>query len=241
MISLQSTFAATDAKKSNGPAANLPTAQPTRQPTKPTEEPLAIVSRVVGEVGSRVVTSREVSLSEAVGQTLSGLPSDSNAASGESDTKARRVVSINDPGFSGQLVRVMDEWTVYFEAKDIDAHKIDKAEAAKWLKVVQDSWKGVSSFEKLEFSQTEIREAIERKLVVQSFERLKSDTSLVNITDAEALQYYKKNRLRFGNLPFESFKDNIKAALVKTQTERRLLEWRAVLRRKYRVRNLLGT
>lgn len=193
-------------------------------------ESLDIVTRVVGEVGPRVVTSREVAMSEAIAQVLSGLPLG----------KDKSVIKPADPTFAGQVVRVLDEWTVFLEAADIDARNADKAEVAKWQKSVQEQWKGVPSWEKLEPSSAEVKEAIERKLVAQAFERLKVDASLVNISDQEAQQYYKKNRLRFGGLPYENFKDNIKAALAKSQTERRLLEWRAVLRRKYRVRNYLG-
>jgi hypothetical protein len=135
---------------------------------------------------------------------------------------------------------VLDEWTVYLEATEIGSKSADKAEVNRLVKVVTETWKGAQDWEKLEASIGEIRDVIDRKLAAQSLERLKGDASLVNVSDAEALQYYKKNRLRFGNLPFENFKDNIKAALIRTQTERRLIEWRAVLRRKYRVRTFVG-
>lgn len=193
-------------------------------------ESLDIVTRVVGEVGHRVVTSREVAINDAIAQVLSGLPLGSDKA----------VIKPLDATFAGQVIRVLDEWTVFFEAVDIDARNADKVDVAKWQRAVQEQWKGVASWEKLEASAAEIKEIIEHKLVAQGFERLKVDASLVSISDQEALQYYKKNRLRFGGLPFENFKDNIKAALAKGQTERRLVEWRTVLRRKYRVRNYLG-
>lgn len=186
------------------------------------------VSRVVGEVGPRIVTSREVRMNEAIGQVLQGVPS------------LKRVLSANDPGFPNQVLRVLDEWTVYLEAGEIGSKATDKAEIQRMAKAVADGWKSNSDWEKIEPSASEIREIVERKLVAQNLERLKSDASLVNVTDAEALQYYKKNRLRFGNMPFESFKENIKTALVRSQTERRLFEWRSVLRRKYRVRNFVG-
>jgi hypothetical protein len=129
---------------------------------------------------------------------------------------------------------------VYLEATEIGSKSADKAEVLRLVKVVTDTWKGSAEWEKLEASTNEIRDIIDRKLSAQSLERLKGDASMVNVSDAEALQYYKKNRLRFGNAPFENFKDNIKSALVRTQTDRRLTEWRTVLRRKYHVRTFVG-
>lgn len=207
---------------------------PPKAVEKPAEKPVektVSVTRVVGEVGPRVVTSREVRINEAVGQVVAGLP---NAGG------PRKVLSATDAGFPAGVLKVLDEWTVFLEASEIGAKMADKAEVAKWAKQVADNWKGVGDWEKLEASAAEVREAVERKLAAQAFERLKGDASLVTVSDADALLYYKKNRLRFGNLPFENFKDNIKAALVRGQTERRLYEWRAVLRRKYRVRNFVG-
>lgn len=199
------------------------------------------VTRVVGEAGPRIVTSREVRMNEAIGQVLqppTEVPTASNSA--PPSTAKKRILGLEDPMFPLQVLKVLDEWTVYLEATEIGSKSVDKGEVARLAKLVADAWKGVPDWERMEASPAEIRDIVERKLTAQSLERLKGDASLVNVSDAEALQYFKKNRLRFGNLPFENFKDNIKTALVRSQTERRLLEWRAVLRKKYRVRNFVG-
>ena len=207
---------------------------------------MTLVTRVVGEAGPRVVTSREVRINEAIGQVLQkpalpDKPAAPNASTTSNAAAAKmKVLSVEDPAFPAQVLRVLDEWTVFLEATEVGSKVADKSEVARLTKAVSDHWKGASDWERLETSSGEIREVIERKLAAQSLERLKGDASLVNVTDAEALQYYKKNRLRFGNQPFENFKDNIKSALVRSQTERRLAEWRSVLRRKYRVRNFVG-
>lgn len=185
------------------------------------------VTRVVGEAGDRVVTSREVRLNHAIGQALAHV-------------KEKKVLTLEDPSFPAEVLKVLDEWTVYLESLEVGTKLVDASEVARLSRVVGDYWKNDGAWERLEGSANEIREILERKLAAQSLEKLKGDTSLVTITDAEALQYYKKNRLRFGNLPFENFKDNIKSALIKNQTDRRLGEWRSVLRRKYRVRNFVG-
>lgn len=219
-------------------ATPAPTATPSAEASKPeapkTEAPKTeaskaeTVTRVVGEVGPRIVTSREVRMNEAIGQVLQG------------SDMLKRVLTASDPSFPNQVLRVLDEWTVFLEAGEIGSRGTDAAEIQRLAKAVADAWKANSEWDKIEPSAVEIREIVERKLVAQNLERLKSNASLVNVTDAEALQYYKKNRLRFGNMPFENFKDNIKSALIRSQTERRLFEWRSVLRRKYRVRNFVG-
>lgn len=237
------TPAATAVPRAEIKAGSKPETKPEAKPTekKPTEgkapEVKAVtVTRVVGEVGPRVVTSREVRINEAISQVLqiSDLPSGSKIES------KRKILNLDDPSFPAQVLKVLDEWTVYLEAVEIGSKSADKGEVGRLSKVITDHWKGVADWERLEASSAEIREIVERKLAAQSLEKLKGDASLVNVSDAEALQYFKKNRLRFGNLPFENFKDNIKSALVRSQTERRLVEWRSVLRRKYRVRNFVG-
>lgn len=222
-------------------AAAIAPATETKATVKPTPVPPPVsmgepksvsVTRVVGEAGPRIVTSREVRMNEAIAQVL--FPP---AAPGE---VKKRILDVEDPAFPAQVLRVLDEWTVFLEAVVIGSKSADKNEVARLTKLVADTWKGFPDWERLEASPNEIREIVERKLSAQSLEHLKGDASLVNVSDAEALQYFKKNRLRFGNLPFENFKDGIKAALVRSQTERRLTEWRSVLRKKYRVRNFVG-
>jgi hypothetical protein len=199
------------------------------------------ISRAVGEVGSHLVTSREVRINEAVAYVLSA---QANQPIAIGAFKKQRLIALSDPAFPSQVLKVLDEWTVFLEAGAIGEVGRDTAsngvEVSRLAKLAMEGWKGNSDWELLAPTLVEVRGIIERKLAAQALERLKSDTALVHITDAEALQYYKKNRLRFGNMPFENFKDNIKAALAKGQTERRLFEWRSVLRRKYRVRNFLG-
>lgn len=215
--------------KATPPAGTQVATPPVTQAPAPA---VKTVTRVVGEAGPRVVTSREVRINEAVGQVLAV---GSNTSRGK-----KRILEIADPTFSAQVSRVLDEWTVYLEALEIGTKPADKAEVIKLQAAVQDHWKGASEWSSLEASATEIREIVERKLMAESLEKLKSDASLVTISEAEALQYFKKNRLRFGNLPFENFRDNIKSALARSQTDRRMNEWRSVLRRKYRVRNFVG-
>ena len=226
----------------SGAAASKEQTKTSAKSSQATPSTTQSVTRVVGEAGPRIVTSREVRLNSAIGQVLRSRDpvTDKNSKPSSSQKLKLQLVAVDDPTFPVEVWTVLDEWTVYLEAVEIGSKPIDKAEVALLVKSVGEAWQGSAEWESLEASPAEIKEVVERKLITASLEHLKSDASLVNVSEAEALQYFKKNRLRFGNLPFENFKDNIKAALVKTQTERRLNEWRAVLRRKYRVRNFVG-
>jgi hypothetical protein len=192
---------------------------------------IILLSRAVGEVGERVVTSREVRIDDAVEQAVSNKPASPDGF---------RVLNGQEKAFPGEVSKVLDEWIVFLEAKTLSSQSISKTEISSTVKTVQDFWGAKSIWQELEVGSDELRDTVERKLVAKNFERLKSDPNLAPVSDDEALAYYRKNRLRFGSLPFSSFKDNIKAFLVKSQTERRLAEWRDVLRRKYKVRNFIA-
>lgn len=212
-------------------AVTPPAATPGKPPSASHSASFVLLSRAVGEVGERVVTSREVRLNDAVEQVITKKPS---------IPEGFRLLSGQEKSFPGEVARVLDEWVVYLEAKTLSSQSIAKSEVAATIKSVQDFWHGKPGWQELETDADELRDIVERKLTAKSFEKLKSDPNLAPISDDDALAYYRKNRLRFGSLPFSSFKDNIKAFLIKSQTERRLTEWRDVLRRKYKVRNFIA-
>jgi hypothetical protein len=190
------------------------------------------ITKVVGEVGDQFVTSREVKINSAIEQALNK----KTAGPGED----RHILAGNERFFPAEVTRVLDEWAVYFEARALGSTSVQKAEVAKAVGTVEESWTGHPGWKELEVGQDELRRMIERKLAAEEFQKLKSDPSMSPVSDEEALAYYKKNRLRFGSLPFSSFQENIKAFLVKTQVEKRLSEWHEVLRRKYKTRNFIS-
>lgn len=216
----------------------LATAQPTEksavsqpaQPAAPRDTTVSI-TRIVGEVGDQFVTSREVRINSAVEQAFREKPA------------TEKGFTIPDPterSFSGETSKVLDEWAVFFEAKSLGSAAVSKSEIARVVALVQDRWANQPVWVSLEVGADELRQMVERKLAADEFQKLKSDPALSPISDEEALTYYKKNRMRFGTLPFSSFKENIKQFLIKTQVDRRLSEWHEVLRRKYKTRNFIS-
>ncbi len=230
----QATVPAATSGSVSGPSAAGPAASASPRPSAAPDVRVYSVTRAVGEVGEHIVTSREVRAHEAVQIVMSGLPVDTQADN-------MKLPQVTDRGFPAAITRVLDEWTVVLSVRDLGVTKPDAAEVDRLVKDVQEKWKGVRDFVELELTSAELREVVERQLLAESVLRLKSDESLVTITDAEALQHYKKNRSSYGEQSFEDMRESIKARLAKVQTERRLIEWRQSLRRRYKVRNFFGT
>ena len=195
------------------------------------EQPMISVTRVVGEVDDHFVTSREVRISDAIEQALDGKPA---------SPEGFRILNGNEKTFPSEVGRVLDQWIVRLEAKSLSNDPVGKSEVARGVGVVQEKWGGSKNWNDLEVGTEELRQMVELQLTARSFEKLKSDPQMTPVSDDDALTYYKKNRLRFGSVPFSQFNDNIKDFLVKQQTERRLAEWHEILRRKYKVRNFIS-
>lgn len=234
-----STSASADSKalgpdaKPASEAKSLPQeAKPLAQEAKPLRDTTLSITKVVGEVGEQFVTSREVRINSAVEQSLREKPLTTD--------QGYLIPNPQDRAFSGETARVLDEWAIFFEAKSLGSVTVSKSEVSRVLAAVQERWGTKADWLALEPGADELRFLVERKLAADEFQKLKSDPALSPISDEEALSYYKKNRMRFGTLPFSTFKDNIKQFLVKAQIDRRLSEWHDVLRRKYKTRNFIS-
>ena len=64
------------------------------------------------------------------------------------------------------------------------------------------------------------------------------EASGVTVSEDEVKQYYEKNRVKFGNMPYAQFSQSIRDKLTQDQTQERLKDWFDILKRKYRVRLL---
>jgi hypothetical protein len=197
----------------------------------PTTEVARIVTRVVGETGDHFVTSREVQINNFIEQVLIG------KGLGQ---KSYEILSGADKNFPTEVSSVLIEWVVYFEAKSFSATALAHGDVQKSMQKVEEAASSLAGWRALDVSSAELKEMVERKLTAKSFIRLKTESSLMPVTDAEAQAYFKKYRLKFGNMPFSAFRDNIKAFLIKQQTDRRLRDWLEVLQRKYKVRNFVA-
>ncbi len=194
--------------------------------------PDRVVSKIVGELGTTkyFLTSREVQINNYLGQLLMQM---------NGSKKVLKLVHLEDKDFPAETNEVLLEWVIYKEALDFE-NGLKVNDIQKEIKYVQENTKQASAWTNLEVSADEMKQILERKILVRKFMQLKSDSSKIPVSDAEAEIYFQKNKNKFGNLPFESFRENIKSFLQNTQTEQRLKNWYEVLNRKYKVRNFIA-
>lgn len=189
-----------------------------------------LISTSVGKVQDHVLTSREVNMYVMVDKALY-------------EKKKGQVIkawSPQDKEFVREVNGVLLERVVQLEAKSFNAATVEPAEIDQAEKAVKTVLQNNADWKALQVTREELRHLLAIKLQAKKFIRFKADSSVVPITDGEARQYFEENRLKFGTMPFENFRDNIKAFLSRQQVDRRLKDWFDVLQAKYKVRNLLA-
>ncbi|MCB0364381.1 MAG: hypothetical protein H6624_00900 [Bdellovibrionaceae bacterium] len=189
-----------------------------------------VLTATVGHVSDEVVTSREVQINYLVEKALYG--------KGRSN-RSIPPLEWGHKNFPREVNGVLLEWVVHLEAKNFAATKVTSLDVDKAEKTVREKLRSHSQWAQLGVTRKELRLLLDRKIRAKNFIQFKAQTSVVPVTDDEAQDYFEKNRLKFGNFPFDKFKSNIKSFLSRQQVDRRLKDWFEVLQAKYKVRNLL--
>jgi hypothetical protein len=188
----------------------------------------ALVSKIVGKVGDYYLTSREVVASRLLEKEL--FP----------EQKVTVVESGEDPAFVMQVTAVILEKVVSLEAESFSVAAVSEEDEKEFIIRAKRMLAGQKAWQKLDMSAIELQDLVARKLRSKKFLKYKTESSSLTVTDFEVKEYYEKSRYKFGSIPFESFKENIRQFLIQKQTEDRLREWFEVLRKKYQVRNYLA-
>lgn len=190
-----------------------------------------LLTTTVGNVGGKAITSREVQISYLVERALYG-------------EKGKQVsippLEIKQKEFSSEVNAVLLEQVVYLEAQSFSVQRTSNQELELAEQKVLEVLNKNDQWLKLGVSRSELSQTIERKMRAKRFIQFKAKSSVVQPTDDEAKEYFEKNRVKFGSLPFEKFQDNIKAFLSRQQVDRRLRDWFEVLQEKYKVKNQMG-
>jgi folate-dependent tRNA-U54 methylase TrmFO/GidA len=183
----------------------------------------AIVSTGVGSVQGKVITSREVQIQNLLESALNG------------DHKEKlKILALDSKAFAEEVQDTLLEAVVSLEAQNFNVMALSNEE------VKSAERKANKILKKSEVASKELDAALRRKLQSKKFIQFRAQSSVIPVTDVEAQKYFNENRLKFGNLPFENLKENIKSALSRTQVERRLKDWYDVLLNKYQVKNLIA-
>lgn len=190
----------------------------------------ALISTAVGRVQDHVVTSREIGIQLFVEQVL---------RSSKKAVKIENLPSLESRQFTEKVSDKLLERAIFIESQSFSVAQVSEASVNEGVNDVIKKLKNQSQWIAFDVTRSEIQLAVRQYLGATKFIRFKADSSAVPVTDIEALRHFEANRSRFGALPFENFRENIKFFLTRQQSEERLKEWYEVLKSKYRVRNFL--
>lgn len=183
-----------------------------------------MVTKIVGTAADQVVTSREVQI---VNLLEKGLTSDKNLV----------LIAVDDPRFNVEVGQVLLEIVVQTDSNLFEFDQVSDQEFKDAVDTIQKNMAQSKEWKALQVSNSELERFLKRKLVAKRFIRVKSDSMKGFITDSEAKDYFDKNRLKFGQVPFSQFKENIKTFLSQQQLEERLKAWFEIIKKKYKVKN----
>lgn len=182
-----------------------------------------LLSQTVARVGESIISTRDVQIHAMI--------------SGSGELEASEVKS--EP-FKQALSATILEAAVQKEAENFQVAQIPTADLEVAVKEIIAKTKNKELWKKLDVTESELQLALKRQLSSKKFIKIKTDSMTTLVTDQEAYTYFEKNRLKFGQLPFSNFKDNIKNFLTQQQLEERLKSWFELIKRKYKVRNYLS-
>lgn len=188
----------------------------------------AVFSRTIGSVGESVFTSREAALSGLLDRLLA------------KDKDPNGPSAIDTPAGKREQSELLLEEAVAREAASFGVAAPSAEDLTELVQKIEKHILGRADWKKLGYDAKEIHAIAERKLTAKNLIRIRSESMKGRISDAEAQAYFEKNRVKFGTLPFASFKANIKTFLAQEQLEDRLRSWFDILRRKYNVREDAG-
>jgi hypothetical protein len=189
-----------------------------------------IKSTGVGLIKGEVVTSREVQIQNFLDTVL--FPK-------EAATQPK-ILALDSKAFAQVVKDTLLEYAIALEAQNFNVAKVTPDEMIKLERKAAAKLKTSSEWKGLKVSAQEMKAGLSRKIHAKKFIEFRAQSSVLPVTDAEALKYFNENRLKFGELPYENFKENIKSFLGRTQVERRLKDWYEVLLNKYQVKNMIA-
>ena len=90
-------------------------------------------------------------------------------------------------------------------------------------------------WEELQVSRSELMFSIRRKLRAKKFIKFKEQSSLIPITDEEALTHYRENKKKYDDSDFSNVSDQIKKTLSLKRAKERMDQWRLDLKNKHNI------
>ena len=147
-------------------------------------------------------------------------------------------LTLDSPKFPAALSRLLIDIMINFEAENFNVAEVSPLElqrlSTRFLidMATLDLWKAQQP------TSAEVQLLLRQKLRAKAFLKFKSEGSRDMISDEEARRYFEANKAKFGNFPFDQFKNSIKEAMARERVEIQLRDWFEGLKKKYKVRLL---
>ena len=176
------------------------------------------VLKIVGTSADQVVTNRDIEIDRIVESILFDKPL---------------------PEITSHIDQVLLEHAIDKEAQVFALSRVSNREVRSELTRFRDrlsSEKKMSALWKdLRVTRSELMSSIRRKLRANKFIKFKEQSSLIPITDEEALNYYQENKNDYGKANFSTVSDQIKTALSRKRAKDRMDQWRLDLKSKHSI------
>jgi len=206
---------------------------------------LKIQSLTLAQVGTQVITSRDVEISSIMDHWFLMAKSEAmlkdhkaKKETKESSDHKDWILEQKSPAFQKQLSTVMAEALVVLEAENFSVAQLPAGEAKKTALSMSEDLKTWPEWTSLAVSSAELETHIVRHRRAKEFLKFKTESMGMQVSDEDAKKYYEQNHNRFNNLPFEGFKESIKEYLISRDVESKMKDWFDVLRKKYKAKLL---
>ena len=206
-----------------------------------------VLSQTVGSIGEEIISSRDVQIEAVLDKILFPVtnvekPEEKSKKTVNSKPEKNEVfvIHLKDKNFQTELASTLLEYVLLKEADSFQVAKSTDEEVKESVQKVEKFVSGSSYWNSLEVNREELNAAVKRKLTAKKYIKIKTDLMTALVSDQDALNYYERNRIKFGQLPFSSFRENIKTYLSQQQLEERIKTLFEVIKRKYHVRNYLA-
>ncbi len=176
------------------------------------------ILNIVGTSADQVITSRDIEIDRIIESVLFNKPL---------------------PELKLHTDQVLLEYAIDKEAQIFALSRISKREVISELTRFQtqlSSKKDLFSLWKdLQVSRSELVSSIQRKLRAKKFIKFKEQSSLIPITDEEAVNYYQENKNNYDGTSFSNVSGQIKKALSQQRAKDRIDQWHLDLKNKHNI------
>lgn len=189
-----------------------------------------VVNRSLGKAGNEVITARDVEINYLMNQMLFHYKLEVKSLPLTVEQQLKELANL-------QLEIIVNEEAQAFNVAAVAPINVTKNREKFLQRMISSS--AYSYWKALGVSSQEIQNFLSRKLRARNFIGIKRKSSEVLVSDEDVLDYYNKNKQRFGDGEYNKYKENIRSFLEKRQGEERLREWFQILKEKYKLNTFI--